>query len=163
MRKFFFIILSVSLLFFSCNDFLDTQSPSVLSSETVFQTTSMTEAALMGVYAQMTNSYVYGQKLSVNWQGFSDIECNSGFSSTTNYNNITSDAGAGNFYSSSGNQTTRWTNLFKMAELASNTVEGIRNSPLLEKSPATMKAYLGEALTLRAMANFELRSGAYSL
>lgn len=156
MRKYFFIILSVSLLFFSCNDFLDTQSPSVLSSETVFQTTSMTEAALMGVYAQMTNSYVYGQKLSVNWQGFSDIECNSGFSSTTNYNNITSDAGAGNFYSSSGNQTTRWTNLFKMAELASNTVEGIRNSPLLEKSPATMKAYLGEALTLRAMANFEL-------
>lgn len=155
MRKIIYSLLAINLLLFSCKEFLVTESPSTLNSETVFKTEAMTEAAIMGVYAQLTNSYVYGQKLSVNWQGVSDIECNGSFS-TTGYNQVTSDYGAGNYFSNANNQTTRWTNLFKLAELASSSVEGIRNSSLLETSPLTMKAYLGEALTLRALANLEL-------
>lgn len=144
------------LVCISCDkDFLDTTSPSKLSSETVFKTPSMAKAAVMGVYGKMTDSYIYGQKLSVNWQGFSDIETNQGFTSTA-YNSTTSDQGAGNFYDDPYNQTTKWQGLFQLAELASASVDGIRNSPILETQAAKMKPLLGEALVMRSLAYFEL-------
>lgn len=140
----------------ACNDdFLDTTSPSKLSSETVFQTPSMAKAAIMGIYGRMTDTYIYGQKLSVNWQGFSDIESNQGFTATA-YNSTTSDQGAGNFYDDSYNQTTKWEGLFQLAELASAAVDGIRNSPILETQADKMKPLLGEALVMRSLAYFEL-------
>ncbi|MES2240027.1 MAG: RagB/SusD family nutrient uptake outer membrane protein [Bacteroidota bacterium] len=146
----------IALVLYSCNDdFLDTTSPSKLSSQTVFQSSSMAKAAIMGIYGKMTDTYIYGQKLSVNWQGVSDIETNTGFS-TTGYNSTSSDSGAGNFYDDPYNQTTKWQSLFEFAELASTAVDGIRNSPILESKASTMKPLLGEALTLRAMAYFEL-------
>ncbi|MHC0444769.1 RagB/SusD family nutrient uptake outer membrane protein [Flavobacterium sp. 3-218] len=154
------IIYYFSLIFIitciSCDDdFLDTTSPSKLSSETVFQTQSMAKAAVMGIYGRMTDTYIYGQKLSVNWQGFSDIESNQGFTATA-YNSTTSDQGAGNFYDDSYNQTTKWEGLFQLAELASSAVDGIRNSPILETNAAQMKPLLGEALVMRSLAYFEL-------
>ncbi|MFL1010975.1 RagB/SusD family nutrient uptake outer membrane protein [Flavisericum labens] len=158
MKKIFYysILLSVAMVFVSCEkDFLDTASPSKLSSETVFKTPSMAEAAIMGVYGKMTDTYIYGQKLSVNWQGVSDIEANSGFT-TNNYNSTSRDEGAGNFYDDPYNRTTRWQSLFEMVELASSAIDGIRNSPILESRANEMEPLLGEALTLRAMAYFEL-------
>lgn len=141
----------------SCEkDFLDTSSPSKLSSETVFKTSSMAKAGIMGVYGRMTESNVYGQKLSVNWQGFSDIETNQGFASGTAYNSNTSDQGTGNFYGDPNNQTTRWNVLFQLAELASASVDGVRNSPILESQASKMKPLLGEALVMRSLAYFEL-------
>ena len=149
-----FIIVALGL--FSCSDdFLETTSPSKLSSETVFKTPSMAKAAIMGIYGKMTDTYIYGQKLSVNWQGVSDIETNSGFS-TTGYNSTSSDSGAGNFYDDPYNTTTKWQTLYEFAELASTAVDGIRKSPIFETRAAEMKPLLGEALTLRAMAYFEL-------
>jgi len=140
----------------SCDqDFLDTTSPSKLSSETVFKTQSMAKAAIMGIYGKMTDTYIYGQKLSVNWQGFSDIESNQGFTATA-YNSTTSDQGAGNFYDDAYNQTTKWQVLFQLAELASSAVDGIRNSPILESQATQMKPLLGEALVMRSLAYFEL-------
>ncbi|WP_269225732.1 RagB/SusD family nutrient uptake outer membrane protein [Flavobacterium eburneipallidum] len=151
--NFSFIFLLVCV---SCqDDFLDTSSPSKLSSETVFKTSSMAKAAVMGVYGKMTDSNIYGQKLSVNWQGFSDIESNQGFT-TGAYNSNTSDQGAGNFYGDPYNQTTKWQALFQLAELASASVDGIRNSPILESQASKMKPLLGEALVLRSLAYFEL-------
>ncbi len=154
MRKILFVLF-LTFILTSCEEFLTTESPSSLSSEVVFNTTSMTKAAIMGVYSKMTDTYIYGQKLSVNWQGVSDIESNGAFS-TTNYNSNSSDYGAGNFYDDSYNRTTIWPRLYEFAELANTAVDGIRNSPILETSPTVMKAYLGEALTMRAMAYFEL-------
>jgi len=144
------------LAFISCDDdFLNTTSPSKLSSETVFKTQSMAKAAIMGIYGRMTDTYIYGQKLSVNWQGFSDIESNQGFTATA-YNSTTSDQGAGNFYDDSYNATTKWQGLFQLAELASSAVDGIRNSPILESQATQMKPLLGEALVIRSLAYFEL-------
>ena len=151
--NFSFIFLFVCV---SCqDDFLDTSSPSKLSSETVFKTSSMAKAAVMGVYGKMTDSNIYGQKLSVNWQGFSDIESNQGFT-TGAYNSNASDQGAGNFYGDPYNQTTKWQALFQLAELASASVDGIRNSPILESQASKMEPLLGEALVLRSLAYFEL-------
>ncbi len=152
----YYLLIGIVIVCTSCDDeFLDTSSPSTLSSETVYSNTTMAEAAIMGVYSKMTNTYVYGQKLSVNWQGVSDIECNSSFSSSS-YNSTSSDTGAGNFYDDSYNQTTKWQYIYEMAEAASNAVDGIRNSPILESSSDEMLPMLGEALTLRALAYFEL-------
>ncbi|WP_187263730.1 RagB/SusD family nutrient uptake outer membrane protein [Pontibacter beigongshangensis] len=156
MKKISFILSTILLLnLFSCKDYLETASPSTLSSETVFETPSMTKAAVMGLYGKMTDSYIYGQKLSVNWQGVSDIESNGSFSES-NYNQSTSDYGAGNFFDNPYNMTTRWQSLYQFAELSTSAVDGIRKSPILESSAAQMQPLLGEALTLRALAYFEL-------
>ena len=73
-QKLFLAVLSSSVLCTSCMDnFLDTESPSIPSDENLFKSTALTEAALMGVYATMTDTYIYGQKLCVNWQGASDL------------------------------------------------------------------------------------------
>lgn len=151
-----FILVIFAITLSSCEkDFLETTSPSKLSSKTVFKTPSMAEAAIMGVYGKMTDSYIYGQKLSVNWQGVSDIETASGFS-LDNYNATSRDEGAANFYDNAYNHTTRWQALYEMVELASSAIDGIRNSPILESQSDEMKPLLGEALTLRALAYFEL-------
>lgn len=139
----------------SCKKYLETSSPSSLSSVTVYSTPSMAKAAIMGLYGRMTDTYIYGQKLSVNWQGVSDIESNGVFTET-GYNSGTSDTGPGNFYGNIYNPTTRWHVLFEYAEMATAAVDGIRNSPILESSAAQMKPMLGEALTLRALAYLEL-------
>ena len=98
-QKLFLAVLSSSVLCTSCMDnFLDTESPSIPSDENLFKSTALTEAALMGVYATMTDTYIYGQKLCVNWQGASDVEVGSGAFSTENYNSTLRDEGAGQFY-----------------------------------------------------------------
>jgi SusD family. len=156
MKKIFTIIGAVSLMgLSSCKKFLETSSPSSLSPETVFSSSSMAQAAVMGLYGKMTDTYIYGQKLSVNWQGTTDIECNGSFSETS-YNSNSSDYGAGNYYGSEYNATTRWSGLYDFAEIATATIDGIRQSPILESSAAKMKPLLGEALVLRTLAYFEL-------
>ena len=154
MKKLISILLCGALTFTSCSDFLDTDSPSKQSSEVVFETESIAKAALMGIYSSLCGTYAYGQKLSVNWQGVSDIETNRGFSDT-GYIDKTGDSGAGNFWCNWYNKTTQWGELFKLTELASTAVDGIRKSSLLGSSDV-MKRYLGEALVLRSMGYFEL-------
>jgi hypothetical protein len=142
-------------MFGSCTDFLDTKSPSIQSSENVFENEGMTRAALMGVYSQLATTFVYGQKMSVNWQGVSDIELASGFPSQTNTDK-TSDTGAANYWCDWYNATVRWSDIFKLTELASAAVDGIRNSEMIRSNPDRMYPFLGEALALRSLAYFEL-------
>lgn len=155
MKKVIILALAVStMVCASCDDFLATDTPSKQSNTNVFDTQAMAEAALMGVYATMSDTYVYGQKISVNWQNISDTEnCNLYL---TNYKEVNSDYGQNHYYGNSGNSTTRWNNIFRFAELASAAVEGLREGALLRTDPAKAKPLLGEALTLRALAYFEL-------
>ena len=157
MKKIIYSILTTAFVFTfsSCDDFLETSSPSSQSVDNVFKTLSFTEASLMGVYGTLTEATVYGQKISTNWPTNSDIEL-AGLS-TDNYMSPTRDAGASNYYASSQNQNLKWDNIYKMVELATSAVDGIRKSPLMSTKDSTaMKAYLGEALTLRALGYFEL-------
>lgn len=146
-------LLSASFLFSSCNDYLDTNSPSVLSPETVFTTKSMTEAALMGVYATLASDNLYKGRMAINWQGYSDTETYRGFSES-GYNS--GETGFPHFWCDIYEYRCRWTDAYRLAELATTAVEGIRNSPLMHTERAAMQSYLGEALTLRALAYFEL-------
>src|SRR5690606_13000933 len=124
MKKILLILMVFCLTLPSCKKFLETESPSNLSPETVFSTTSMAKAAVMGLYGRMTDTYIYGQKLSVNWQGVSDIESNGTFSES-NYSSPTNDYGAGNFFGDEYNATTRWQRLYEFAEMATAVVDGI--------------------------------------
>jgi hypothetical protein len=143
------------LMLSSCTDFLDTKSPSIQSAENVFENEGMTRSAIMGVYSQLSTTLVYGQKMSVNWQGVSDIELASGYTDKTSEDK-TSDTGAANYWSDWYNQTVRWSDIFKLTELAGSAIEGIRNSEMIAGKPETMLPYLGEALVLRSLAYFEL-------
>jgi hypothetical protein len=149
-------IIIIALLFTSCNKdkFLDTQSPSKQTSENVYNSLFFTEAAILGAYATLTQSAAYSNKIDVNWQNCSDIEV---YSDPSTYQQTTSDYGPANFFASQENQTIDWTALYKVIELSTNVVDGIRSSPLLQTKDSTeMKAHLGEALTLRSLGNFEL-------
>lgn len=155
MRNIIIIAVVILACMSSCKKYLETSSPSSLSGETVFKTSSMTKAAVMGLYGKMTDTYIYGQKLSVNWQGVSDTESNGSFSET-GYISQTDDFGAGNYFGHANNSTTRWQRLFEFAEMATAVVDGIRNSPILTSEANSMKPLLGEALTLKSLAFFEL-------
>ena len=154
--KISYLLITGIFLFCSCNDFLDTYSPSIQDSGVVFENEGMARSAIMGVYSQLAYTQVYGQKMSVNWQGNSDIELASGYADVNAYNGKTSDTGAQNYWSDWTNQTTRWSEIFKLVELSSAAVDGIRESKLLSSNPDYMKPLLGEALTLRSLGYFEL-------
>lgn len=138
-----------------CSDFLDTESPSQQTSQVIYENEGMARAAVMGVYSDLAGTYVYGQKMSVNWQGVSDIELASGYNNDPS-KELTSDTGAANYYSDWYNHTIQWQYIFTMAERASTAVEGIRNSEAFKSGNKAMVRYLGEALTLRSLSYFEL-------
>lgn len=154
MKKYKSIILLFGCLCMaSCSDFLDTESLSEQTGEVIYENEGMTRSAIMGIYSQLCDSYVYGQKMSVNWQGVSDIELASGYQndpSTTGADN-----GIANYWCNWYLENTKWEGIFKMAELASTTVDGLRKSTKLSESK-TLQGYLGEALVLRSLAYFEL-------
>lgn len=152
------IIFFTALVFLttSCADeFLDTKSPSQQSTENVFKSTFFTEAAIEGLYSMLVESTNYGQKISTNWPTNSDIEF-AGISTPTTLT-AANDAGASNYYSSRNSATTKWDNLYRLVEMSTTAIEGIRKSPLMAtKDKELMTAYLGEALTMRSLAYFEL-------
>ena len=63
-----YILTAGMMLFSSCEDFLNTDSPSEQSKENLFENEGMTRSAIMGVYSELAGTYVYGQKMSVNRQ-----------------------------------------------------------------------------------------------
>jgi len=157
MKKTAYFLIVLVILFTSCVDtYLDTTSPSQQSTENVFKSTFFTEAAMEGLYSMLVESTIYGQKISTNWPTNSDIEF-AGLVTTPANLVAASDAGSSNYYSTANNGTTRWDNLYRLVEMSTTAVEGIRKSPLLVTKDSTlMKSYLGEALTLRSLAYFEL-------
>lgn len=90
--------------------------------------------------------------MSVNWQGVSDIELASGYQKDPS--TAGADNGIANYWCNWYLENTKWEGIFKMAELASTTVDGLRKSTKLSESK-TLQGYLGEALVLRSLAYFD--------
>lgn len=157
MKKTSYFLIALVVLLTSCADsYLDTTSPSQQSTENVFKSTFFTEAAIKGLYSMLVESTIYGQKITTNWPTNSDIEF-AGLVTTPSGLIAASDAGSSNYYSTANNGTTRWDNLYRLVEMSTTAIEGIRKSPLLTTKDSTlMKSYLGEALTLRSLSYFEL-------
>lgn len=137
-------------------DFLNTSSPSEFTPDLVFSSTAYTEFAINGTYALLTQDYLYSARLPLNYATNSDIEVvgadNASYKDGGN-------RGLSNYLGAADNTaiSREWTTIYKMIERASLCVDGIRKSAVMKTSDSTiMKGYLGEALTLRALAYFEL-------
>lgn len=137
-------------------DFLNTSSPSEFTPDLVFSSTAYTEFAITGTYALLTQDYLYSARLPLNYATNSDIEVvgadNASYKENTN-------RGLSNYLGTPDNSAIarEWTTIYKMIERANLCVEGIRKSEVMKTKDSTvMKAFLGEALTLRSLAYFEL-------
>ena len=53
-----YILTAGMMLFSSCEDFLNTDSPSEQSKENLFENEGMTRSAIMGVYSELAGTYV---------------------------------------------------------------------------------------------------------
>jgi len=152
--KYLIITIIIGFIWVSCDDFLDTSSPSKLINETVYSSVFYTETEVMGIYSLLGDAKLYAQSISLLWSTNSDIE-NAGADENSYMQNT--NRGASNYYGTSGNPIFVWTNIYKMIERANLCIEGINSSALMnQKDSTSMKRLRGEALTLRAMGYYEL-------
>jgi len=152
----YLVVVLLSVFIVSCNDFLDTYSPSKYDDITVFRSVSNAEDVLMGVYSMAGDANMYAQRVTMNWCTNSDIEYAG--ASETDYNQNTN-RGVSNYYSTPGNSVLVWTNIYRLIERANLLIEGVEASPVLNEegdNKKKMQMLLGEAYTLRAMAYYEL-------
>lgn len=122
-------LLVLSIFFVSCEEFLDTYSPSKYDNITVYRSVSNAEDVLMGVYAMSADANMYAQRVSLNWSTNSDIEF---VGADENSYNQTTNRGVSNYYATSGNSVITWNNIYRMIERANLLIEGINQSPVLE-------------------------------
>ncbi|RNC66391.1 RagB/SusD family nutrient uptake outer membrane protein [Proteiniphilum sp. X52] len=158
MKKLIYMCIASLIVFFSsCNDFLETSSPSDLDDGTVYSSIYYSEAAVKGLYDRVADAQMYAQRLSINWTTNNDIEF---VGADENSYNQASNRGSSNYYATAGNSVLQWTNIFRMLERANLVIQGIGNSPLLESGTesekSAMKALLAESKVIRAMGYFEL-------
>ncbi|HCO66274.1 MAG TPA: RagB/SusD family nutrient uptake outer membrane protein [Dysgonomonas sp.] len=150
-------ITALSLLFASCNDYLETSSPSDLDDGTVYTSIYYTESAVKGLYDRIADAQMYAQRLSINWTTNNDIEFVGADETSYNQN---SNRGSSNYYATAGNSTLVWTRIFDMLERSNLVIQGIENSPLIEggteSEKKAMKALLAESKVIRALGYFEL-------
>ncbi|MDR1673145.1 MAG: RagB/SusD family nutrient uptake outer membrane protein, partial [Bacteroidales bacterium] len=136
-----------------CGDFLETESKSTFTSDVVFSSTTYVNYAITGIYTAIPQNDVY---MNFYFPFNTDIEYQNFSTGNTSDNERRS---IGNYLINAGNQALAgggrpWGNYYKGIERANLCIKEIRNSSLLTEGTtsvqALMKAYLGEALTLRA-------------
>lgn len=157
-RIFYFLIFAaVAQQMQSCKkDFLNSTSPSEYTPEVVYSSLAYTQFAITGIYALLTQDQLYSARLPLNYATNTDIEIVG--ANATSYKENTN-RGLSNYVATPDNSSINreWSTIYKMVERANLAVDGIRKSPLLNTGDASrMRAYLGEALTLRALGYFEL-------
>lgn len=150
----------------SCCGFLDQKGDSDFSQNEVYESTEKTQMRLNALYGALTSDRTYAQDLAVTFCNNTDIECVDGLYSGSDgrRDNLATYRGWGNYYNSSliadSKNYDMYNELFGIVGNANYTIEGIRASNLLENGTEAekkiMKGFLGEALTLRAVAYLDL-------
>lgn len=143
----------------SCSDFLDQESPSEQTDETVWNSTYYTGLRVNKIYGGLGQDRTYSQDLSIVWNMNSDCELVDGLGNDAT--NTSSERGNMNYNTSPGwsKISDLWTAMYGVIEDANLNISGIRSSSLLTgggSDQKTMERYLGECLTLRAMLYFDL-------
>ncbi len=147
------------LMMFSCDDFLDTTSPSEFTPDVVYGSTTYTEYALMGCYALHTQDQSYSSRMSLTYPENSDIEFAG--ANQSSYNEDTN-RGLSNYMGTPSNNRVvdEWALQYRIIERCNLAIKGIEESPVMKGSDRAairkMNALYGEAMTLRALAYFEL-------
>lgn len=159
MKKIIYILLiAFGITITSCNDFLDTKSPSELTPDITYSSVVYTENVLLGVYSKLTLDKTYGARLALNYATNSDVEIVG--ADVSSYAQATN-RGLSNYRGTPSNTSLdAWQESYALIERANLCVEGIEGSPILQGTDkakiAKMLAFKGEALTLRALTYFEL-------
>lgn len=136
--------------------FLDSSSPSEFTSDVVYNSTTYASYALTGIYSLLTQDQMYSARLSLNYSTNSDIEIVGADAGSYKEN---TNRGLSNYLGTPDNNSIarEWSLIYKMIERSNLFIDGVRKSPLMSTADSTlMKGYMGEALTLRALAYFEL-------
>lgn len=143
----------------ACSDFLDQDSPSEYTKESIFESTSYTEFAINEIYGKLTQDQTYSQYIPIIWGTNTDCELIDGLGADAT--NTSSERGNMNYNANPGwaNISKLWDAMYGMIERTNIAIEGINNSSLAKSGgsdQATMLRFKGEALTLRAMIYFDL-------
>lgn len=152
------LLISLTLGFASCTDFLDQTSDSEYTSDVVFSTPAYTNSAIMGIYSVMTFDETYSSRMSLMYGTNTDVEVVG--ANQTSYNQQ-GNRGISNYLAApswAGHLDRSWRALYTGIERANLAISEIPQSPAYT-DPATqsdMENYLGEALTLRAQFYYEL-------
>lgn len=85
--KFICLVGISAVVFTSCSDFLDQTSPSEMTGEAVFNSTTYTQQALNKVYAGLTKDETYVQSIPIHFGMNSDIELVDGLGATNSNSN----------------------------------------------------------------------------
>lgn len=148
----FLILLCSTLLFSSCNKWLDVELADKVTEEKLFSSLQGYQEALAGVYSTMADSSLYGAKLSMeeidllaqyyNYDGVS-----ADYENFKNYN-----------YEESRSQTrigTTWSALYAAISATNNVIKWASNDVSV-LTPDMKNQILGEAYGLRAYLHFDL-------
>jgi hypothetical protein len=162
MKKIFksFAIVGIgAIILTSCSDFLDQTSPSEMTGDAVFNSTTYTQQALNKVYAGLTKDETYVQSVPIHFGMNSDIELVDGLGATNSNSN--NERGTCNYNPqlSWSKLNNNWKGMYEAIENANIVVEGIEGSTLIAEGNASrskMLMFKGEALTLRAMLYLDL-------
>ncbi|MBQ0075332.1 MAG: RagB/SusD family nutrient uptake outer membrane protein [Prevotella sp.] len=145
-----------------CGDFLDQKGKTNYSAQEVYESVQMTQMRLNALYGALTTDRTYAQDLAVSFCNNTDIECVDGLYANKDgrRDNLSTYRGWGNYYNNSllaeSKNYDMYNELFGIVGNANLTIEGISASELYNNGDAQAKAFLGEALTMRAVAYFDL-------
>lgn len=140
----------------SCKKYLDVESPSSSSPEVVFESTTYTNSAIVGVYNRLCGDNGYGSRISTLFGLSADDFKTSGSYSSSDRRGIS-------MYGASSDNTdltNPFLQLYQGVERANICIKYIPASKLYSTGSAAdqilMKRYYGEALALRAQFLYEL-------
>lgn len=159
MKKLIYILTAaVCLSGVSCDNFLDTESPSEMTPDVAYNSVVYTENILIGAYAKLALDKTYGCRVPLNYSTNSDIEVVGADQSSYNEDK---NRGLSNYVGTSGNNSLNfWEEAYYLIERTNLLIEGINGSSILKgdnkESIKKMLALKGEALTLRALTYFDL-------
>lgn len=152
------IILAITIAGFftaSCKKYLDTDSPSTLTQESVFSSVSNMNSAVIGIYAMLIGDNGYGSRIATLFPQSADDMKTSGDYSATDRRGIS-------MYGASPDNTdlaNPFNQLFKGIERANICIKYIPASSLYtngtDEQKETLQKLYGEALTLRAQFFYE--------
>jgi len=154
-----FVLATGALTVSSCSDFLEQNSPSDLTSETISQSSYYTGLTVNKIYGDLTNDITYSQAIPIIWGLNSDCELVDGLGDDAV--NPTSERGNMNFNANPAwsKLSDMWSKMYGAIENSNLAIEMVENSPLISTDGSeakTMLRYKGEALTLRAMLYFDM-------
>ena len=140
------------LTFTACNDFLDVDTPSKQSNESIFSSENETSMALNGVYAKALSDNAFGNFL------YNNVQLNSDVDFATNSNEVPQLNAPKRFdcTAESGDSEKLWNAMYSGVETANNFIYNLENSPIYSADNINVTQMLGEAKVLRAMFYYEL-------